>query len=177
MSVGRQQAAVSSLPIPTTMRTINLIVIHCSATVEGRPFTAADIKAMHTRPKPRGNGWSDIGYHHVIELDGKVVAGRREETAGAHVAGHNAASTGVCYIGGIGANGRPKDTRTPAQVRALEVIVRQLRARYPQARIRGHRDMSPDRNGDGKITSNEWLKDCPCFDVAAWCRAVGIDPK
>lgn len=159
------------------MRKIELLAIHCSATMAGRRFTAADLKAMHTRPKPRGNGWSDIGYHFVIELDGKVVAGRPLRNVGAHIGGHNADSIGICYVGGIGSNGKAEDTRTTEQISAMQRLLEDLRKDYPTAIIRGHRDMSPDKDGDGKVESHEWLKQCPCFDVVGWCRSVGIDPK
>ena len=168
---------MSAQAYPLAMRPINLIVVHCSATREGNSFTVADLRAMHVRKPPAGRGWSDIGYHHVIELDGKIQPGRSEATAGAHVAGFNSHSIGVCYIGGLDDAGKPKDTRTPAQSEALRHLLTSLRDRYPTARIRGHRDMSPDRDGDGVIEPHEWLKSCPCFDVVAWCKVVGIDPK
>ena len=161
---------------PLAMRPISLIVVHCSATREGKSFTAADLRAMHTRKPPAGRGWSDIGYHHVIELDGKVQPGRSEAVPGAHVTGFNSHSIGVCYIGGLDDAGRPKDTRTPDQTIALQALLIALRHRYPTAHIRGHRDMSPDLNGNGVIEPREWLKACPCFDVVAWCHSVGIDP-
>jgi N-acetyl-anhydromuramyl-L-alanine amidase AmpD len=93
------------------------------------------------------------------------------------VKGFNTGSIGVVYVGGLGAQGKAKDTRTDAQKAAMERLCRELGAAYPIARFRGHRDASPDRNGDGKITSNEWLKECPCFDVVSWLQSVGIDPR
>lgn len=147
------------------MRKINLIVFHCSATLEGKPFTVKDIRQMHVR-----QGWSDIGYHWVIELDGSIRRGRPEEIAGSHVKGHNANSIGVCYIGGIGANGKGKDTRTPEQKKAMSKLLDELLARYPGSKVTGHRDLSPDKDGDGVVERHEWLKECPCFDVAEWLR-------
>ena len=83
------------------MRRINEIIIHCSATPEGRNDTSADIRAWHTAPKPKGNGWKNIGYHFVVLLDGTIETGRAIENAGAHCTGHNRFSIGVCYIGGL----------------------------------------------------------------------------
>lgn len=154
------------------MRIINLIVIHCTATLEGRPFDVAAIRAMH-----KAKGWSDIGYHKLIGIYGEIWDGRPEGQIGAHVQGHNANSLGVCYVGGIGTDGRATDTRTTPQIDALYHVLTHLQARYPNACIRGHRDMSPDLNHDGKIGPNEWLKACPCFDAVEWCKSVGIDPK
>lgn len=154
------------------MRAINLIAVHCTATVAGRPFNVEAIRAMH-----KAQGWSDIGYHRLLGIKGERWAGRPIEIAGSHIKGHNANSIGVCYVGGIGADGKAKDTRTPEQLAAMEAELRDLRAKYPNAKIRGHRDMSPDRDGDGVVEPHEWLKMCPCFDVVAWCKSVGIDPK
>lgn len=143
------------------MRQIDGIVVHCSATPAGKPFRAADIERWH-----RGQGWADIGYHYVIPLDGSIEPGRPLEQAGAHVAGHNARTIGVCYIGGVNAaNTAPQDTLNPEQAKALRLVLDGLRARWPKATIRGHRDYP-------KVA-----KACPSFDVAAWCRANGIDPR
>lgn len=154
------------------MRKITRLVVHCSATMEGKPFTAADIDAMHRR-----RGFRKIGYHFVIGLKGERWTGRALDEVGAHVEGHNADSIGICYIGGIGADGKAKDTRTPEQKAELKKLLDELAAQFPGAAIRGHRDLSPDRDGDGVVEPHEWLKMCPCFDVAAWCRSVCIDPK
>lgn len=159
-------------PYAVAMRKITLLAVHCTATLVGRPFNVAAIRAMHV-----AQGWPDIGYHCLLGLDGEIWDGRPEEVAGAHILGHNARSLAVCYVGGIGADGRPADTRTQAQQQALGHVLMRWRARFPHAIIRGHRDLSPDRNRDGKITRDEWLKDCPCFDVREWCWSVGIDPK
>lgn len=155
------------------MRTISLIAVHCSATLAGRPFSAADIRSMHVT----GNRWSTIGYHAIIEIGGRVVDTLPHSTPGIHIRGHNRSSVALCYIGGIAANGKSDDTRTAAQRDSMAATLRKWRALYPDARIRGHRDLSPDRDGDGVVEPHEWLKDCPCFDVAGWCRSVGIDPK
>lgn len=109
-------------------------------------FTVKDIDRWH-----RQSGWECCGYHYVVRLDGTVESGRDPERAGAHCKGHNRQSLGVCYIGGLRANGRPADTRTDAQKAALLALLKKLRAKHPGARIYGHRDFS--------------TKACPCFDA------------
>lgn len=152
------------------MRRINKIVLHCSATAEGRLFTAADIDSMH-----RARGFRKIGYHFFVRLDGTLETGRALEEIGAHVEGHNADSIGICYAGGLTADGKKaKDTRTPEQRDTLARLLRDLRIQFPGARILGHRDLSPDRDRDGKVEPHEWLKECPCFDAPAWARELGL---
>lgn len=134
------------------MRSITKFIIHCSATPEGKPFTVEQIRAWHTTPKPKGNGWRDIGYHFVIYLDGSIHAGRPIEQIGAHCSGHNATSIGICYIGGCAKDGHtPKDTRTPAQKAALVKLIKELKASYPKATIHGHNEFAN--------------KACPSFNV------------
>lgn len=144
---------------------IKRIVIHCTATREGHDVTAATIRGWHKK-----QGWSDIGYHYVIRLDGTVEAGRSLDKVGSHVRGWNSGSAAIVYVGGLDANGKAKDTRTPAQKKALASLIRQLRAQYPVP-VLGHRDLSPDKDGDGVVEKHEWLKDCPCFDAPAWFAA------
>ena len=136
------------------MRKIRKIIVHCSATPEGKPFTADDIRKWHTTPKDKGGrGWRDIGYHYVIHLDGSVHKGRSEEMQGAHCAGYNSFSIGICYIGGLAADGKtPKDTRTPRQKEALVNLINDLKARYPEAEVSGHNNLSR-------------YKACPSFDA------------
>lgn len=152
------------------MRKINLIAMHCSATPEGRDVTAADIDRMH-----RERGFAMIGYHHFVRLSGLIEKGRDEAISGAHVSGYNAYSIGICYAGGIGLDGAIKDTRTVGQRVALEGLLRRELVKYPDAKICGHRDLSPDINHDGKISRFEWLKGCPSFDVAAWLKEIGLE--
>ena len=143
------------------MRKINLIVVHCSATPEGKDFTVNDIDRWH-----RARGFKKIGYHYVVYRDGTVHPGRAENEVGAHVSGYNNNSIGVCYIGGLTADGKKaKDTRTTAQKRGLLNLLIKLRKKYLDAKIVGHRDLSPDLNHDGKIEPNEWVKECPSFDA------------
>jgi len=141
-------------------RAITSIAIHCSATIEGRDHRAAEIRKWHL-----AQGWRDIGYHFVVDLDGTIEIGRPLQQAGSHVLGHNANSIGIVYVGGLAKDAKGKDTRTPAQKAALLELLRVLKARWPRATVQGHRDYSPDRNGNGVIEPNEWLKLCPCFDA------------
>ena len=144
-----------------TMKKIDTIVIHCTATKEGQDFRAKDIDRIH-----KELGWKMIGYNYVIDLDGTVEVGRPLTMTGAHCKGYNDHSIGVVYVGGLDKNGQPKDTRTLEQKKALNDLVYKLLDEHPQiTQIIGHRDTSPDLNGDGKITPNEWIKACPCFDV------------
>jgi N-acetyl-anhydromuramyl-L-alanine amidase AmpD len=160
---------MSTSPIRPTGKGKNIrrIVIHCTATREGQDIDAATIRRWHLR-----QGWSDIGYHFVIGIDGEIERGRPEEIAGSHVRGFNTGSIGVVYVGGLDAQGKGKDTRTPAQQDAMAQLVRDLLASYPGAEVVGHRDLSPDRDGDGVVERHEWLKECPCFDVRSWWAGV-----
>ena len=88
------------------------------------------------------------------------------ERIGAHAKGFNAHSIGICYEGGLDCRGRPADTRTPAQRATLRQLVGQLQEKFPGCRVCGHRDLSPDLNGNGEIEPEEWIKQCPCFEVA-----------
>ena len=143
------------------MRDLNLIVVHCSATNEGEDFDVDDIREMHL-----ARGWRDIGYHFVITRDGQIQAGRPIDEIGAHVRGHNKGSIGVCYIGGLDKNGKPKDTRTPNQKFSLTTIIESLKEVFPTIdKVVGHRDLSPDLNGDGTIQANERIKECPSFSA------------
>ena len=129
------------------MRQINKIIVHCTATPEGRDVSVETIRRWHVQD----NGWSDIGYHWVIELDGSLEEGRKEHRNGAHAKGHNSDSIGVVYVGGCDKDMKPKDTRTEAQKEELICILQDLKARYPKAEIIGHRDVAN--------------KACPSFDA------------
>ena len=110
-------------------------------------------------------GWKDIGYHYYITRDGVVHEGRKLEQVGAHCKDHNKHSIGICYEGGLDMAGHACDTRTKAQRRSIRHLLETLHERFPDAIIMGHRDLSPDLDGDGRIEPDEWLKQCPCFDV------------
>ena len=121
------------------MRTIDTIIVHCSATREGQDVTTDTIRHWHVD----GNGWSDIGYHYVIELDGRVVSGRPLYQRGAHCTGHNATSIGICYVGGLTIDGKkPKDTRTRAQRLAMCELIDRLSAQFsiPNTGIHVHNE-------------------------------------
>lgn len=141
----------------------DLIVVHCSATGPKADIGRREITQWHLK-----RGFVTIGYHYVIRRDGTIENGRRESEIGAHVSGHNSNSIGVCMVGGVDALGKPSDNFTKAQYDTLRVLLGQLKSRYEKAKILGHRDLSPDLNGDGKITPNEYMKACPSFDVASW---------
>ena len=143
------------------MRKITLIILHCSATRCNTRYTAEQCRYDHKHHL----GWKDIGYHYYVERDGSIHRGRPESVVGAHCKNHNAHSIGVCYEGGLDASGHAADTRTPAQKAALRTLIDNLHRRYPQAIVLGHRDLSPDLNGNGLIEPNEYLKQCPCFDA------------
>ena len=130
-------------------KSTNLIILHCSATKEGVNYTAKDIKNWHVQ----SNGWSDIGYHYVIDLDGTIEKGRDESYVGAHCSGKNSTSIGVCYIGGLDAKGKAKDTRTNEQKESMYRLVNQMLDKYKLTikDVYGHRAFCS--------------KDCPCFDT------------
>lgn len=129
------------------MRKINKIIIHCAATPEDKNFTVEDINRWH-----KERGFIKIGYHYVIYIDGSIHQGRELEEVGAHCTGYNRDSIGICYIGGVDKDGKtPKDTRTNAQKESLLKLIKELKIKFPQAEIYGHRDFSK--------------KDCPSFDA------------
>jgi len=135
-------------------------VVHCSATSFGKDLDVMDIDRMHRR-----RGWSGVGYNYVIKLDGTIENGRPLEKIPAHVKGFNRNSIGICYIGGLDESGKGADTRTPKQKEALLFQLMSLKQRFPHARIVGHRDLSPDKDGDGIVERHEWLKLCPCVNA------------
>lgn len=151
--------------IMNIMRKIDSIIIHCSATKAGQNFTATDIDRWH-----RERGFNGIGYHYVIRLDGKLEKGRDVSLSGAHCKGWNERSIGICYIGGLDENGRLADTRTNAQKRVLYQMIMDLQREYNILQVLGHRNTSPDLNGDGIIEPYEYVKVCPCFDVREFLR-------
>ena len=131
------------------MRTITLIIVHCSAVRPDQTSSAAQIDSWH-----RERGFKlGIGYHYVVRRNGQIEAGRPEYMVGAHCVNHNAHSIGVCYEGGLDIRGQPADTRTEAQKAVLHTLLERLHRRYPRALIVGHHDLNPH-------------KACPCFDAA-----------
>ena len=131
------------------MRTITLIVVHCSAVRPDQQSSVAQIDSWH-----RERGFKlGIGYHYVVRRDGEVEPGRPEFLVGAHCLNHNVHSIGVCYEGGLDIRGQPADTRTAEQKQAMRQLLEELHGRYPRAIIVGHHDLNPGKN-------------CPCYDVA-----------
>lgn len=155
----------------TPRKRTDRIVVHCSATGPNANIGADTIRRWH-----KGQGWSDIGYHFVIKRDGTLEEGRREDLIGSHVRGHNSNSVSVCMVGGVTSDGRPANNFTPAQFDTLKMTLRHLRAKYRLTNddICGHRDLSPDRDGDGTVEAFEWIKACPSFDVRAWIKEVSL---
>lgn len=127
---------------------IRYLIVHCTATAEGKDFHASDVDRWH-----KAQGWDGIGYHYLVCLDGSVETGRPETKVGAHCTGYNSMSLGICYVGGLAPDGRtPKDTRTTAQKAALRALLKRLKKRYPKARIVGHHHFNKG-------------KACPSFDA------------
>ena len=155
-------------------RTIKEIIVHCTATPEGQDVSIESIRRDH-----KAQGWGDIGYHYVINRKGEVLNGRDVEYAGVHCKGHNQYSIGVAYIGGLEnkpgvpySKQKPKDTRTLKQKAALLNLLKELRKLYPSAKIIGHRDTSPDLNGNGIVEPCEFIKACPSFDAKTEYRGI-----
>lgn len=149
----------------TAGRPIDAIVIHCTAGSQTQ--NARQVVDYHTRSKAAGGlGWSVPGYHYIIEPDGNVVNALSEAVPSNGIKGHNDHIINISYIGGIDSKGRGIDNRTPAQKAALIRLLKELRPRYPNARIMGHRDIaSTDSNHNGIIDPWERVKECPCFDA------------
>ena len=128
------------------MRKITEIIVHGTATPEGRWHTVADVDRWH-----RQRGFFGIGYHFLVLLDGTIATGRPLWRVGAHCTGHNTHSVGICYVGGLDAQGKPKDTRTPEQRKAMQQLIQLLKSVFVGATVYGHRDFA--------------AKACPCFDA------------
>jgi N-acetylmuramoyl-L-alanine amidase len=134
------------------MRHINRIILHCSATREGRDYSVDTIRGWHMR-----KGWRDIGYHYIVQRNGNIETGRPVEQQGAHSSKQNRGSIGICYIGGVeekrGKNGKwiAKDTRTEEQKSSLHYFLCDLMEKYPDATLHGHNEFA--------------RKACPSFDV------------
>jgi len=148
---------------------LEYLIIHCTATPIGRIVTKEDIVAWHTDPKPRGRGWSKAGYSDMIDIDGKLVnitpfdqdddKEAWEVTNG--VRGINGVAHHIVYVGGCDARMQPMDTRTPVQKGALGIYLKYAVLRWPNIKIAGHNYFDAG-------------KACPSFDVAQWCRAIGL---
>lgn len=140
------------------MRNIKYIAVHCTAGSQRQ--TVSDLLAEFRR-----KGWVYPGYHYVVSPDGKITQLLDEDKVSNGVKGFNSVSVNVAYIGGIDANGKGADNRTDEQKKALRRLLANLKRKYPEAIIQGHRDFSPDTNGNGIVDPWERIKECPCFDA------------
>jgi N-acetylmuramoyl-L-alanine amidase len=132
------------------MRKIDKIIVHCSATREGQHIPVETIKKWHVE----GRGWSDIGYHFYVEQDGTIKKGRDIQKIGAHCSKNNRSSIGICYCGGVEADGKtPKDTRTESQKESLLHVLKTLKAMFPESTIYSHNEFAN--------------KACPSFNATA----------
>lgn len=129
------------------MRPLKKIILHCTATPEGKHFDVATIRRWHVKDR----GWKDIGYHYVIYLDGSVHEGRPVAEAGAHTSGHNADSIGITYVGGCDAKMKAKDTLNEAQKAAMVNLIKALRDEHGKMSLHGHNEFA--------------AKACPSFKV------------
>lgn len=143
------------------MRKIKYIAVHCTA--GSQKSTVNDLMAEF-----RKKGWKAPGYHYVITADGKIHQLLDTEKVSNGVKGYNSVTVNIAYTGGMDG----VDNRTDEQKKSLVVLLKLLHKRYPDAVIQGHRDFSPDRNGNGKIEKNEWIKKCPCFDARTEYKGI-----
>lgn len=135
---------------------ITHIVMHYSATYADQDLDIRDIDKMH-----RARGFNGVGYHYVIKRDGMIERGRKETEIGAHVGGQNTGKIGICLIGGLDRATGPNvgvDNRTGPQKASAKALITELLARYPSAKVLGHRDLAATQ--------------CPAYDVAAWWATV-----
>lgn len=140
------------------MRKIERIFVHCTASSQNA--TVNDIKAEFKR-----KGWKNPGYHYLIDKDGVIHQLLDDSKVSNGVKGYNSTSINVAYIGGIDSSGKGIDNRTEEQKKSLRSLLKMLHFRYPEAVIMGHRDISPDSNGNGVVDPWERIKECPCFDA------------
>lgn len=140
------------------MRSIKRIFVHCTAGNQHQKI--ADLQAEFKR-----KGWKNPGYHYVIQADGTITQLLGEQFVSNGVKGYNSTSINVAYMGGIASDGKAVDNRTPEQKESLLKLLKELKGRYPKAEIMGHRDISPDTNGNGIVDPWERIKECPCFDA------------
>ena len=134
-------------------RKISKIVVHCADTPNGMDIGAKEIKQWHTDPKPKGRGWSDIGYHYVIRIDGKLETGRNLNVAGAHVAGHNSDSIGICLVG--------RDSFAYEQYHNLCVLLKDLMKQFnlKPSDVYGHREFDKGKACPGNLDLDKLRKD------------------
>ena len=158
----RQLLTVEDGPLMQGRESVRYLILHCSATRCDKDYTAEQLLRDH-----KTRGFRTVGYHFYIRRDGTITQHRKLLEVGAHCRPWNRCSIGICYEGGLNERGRPADTRTDFQKHSLRVLVMLLLRDYPGSRLCGHRDLSPDLNGNGEIEPEEWIKVCPCFDAAS----------
>lgn len=142
-------------------RNIKYIAVHCTA--GSQKATVRDLELEFKR-----KGWKNPGYHYVITADGKIHQLLDTEKVSNGVKGYNSVTVNIAYTGGMDG----VDNRTDEQKKSLVILLKLLRKRYPDAVIQGHRDFSPDLNGNGKIEKNEWIKMCPSFDAKTEYKGI-----
>ncbi|MCV9960714.1 peptidoglycan-binding domain-containing protein [Pararhizobium sp. BT-229] len=154
----------------TVRKRTTLGVVHVTATPPGWDKGVAGIRAIH-----KAQGWSDIGYNELINPNGKAEMGRGKMAVGAHVAGFNSIAYGLAMVGGVNSSNRPDfNTIKDTELATLERRMRELTSDFPDIEWCGHRDLSPDKNGNGIIEPFEHMKACPCFDVIPWAKETGL---
>ena len=141
------------------MREIKYIAVHCTAGSQKQ--TVGSLLHFFSKVKK----WKSPGYHYVVEANGKITQLLDEERVSNGVKGFNSITINVAWFGGIDERGKAVDNRTDGQKRALVQLVGILKKKYPDAIVQGHRDFSPDKNGNGKVDVWERIKECPCFDA------------
>lgn len=146
---------------PLNPADVAFIAVHCSATPAAMNIGRAEIDKWH-----RLKGWLAIGYHFVIRRDGTLEAGRGLDVRGAHVEGFNHNSVGVCLIGGVDGTpaAKPEANFTPAQMKTLGTLLKDLKVRFPHAVVQGHRDFP------------NVAKACPSFNVKSWLATGKVTP-
>lgn len=144
-------------------RLTEYVVWHCSATPPSQDIGSAQIDIMH-----KAKGWDGIGYAMVIKRDGHIETGEDLKKQGAHVKGINSVSVGIVLIGGVDEDGKAENNFTDEQWKAAKHVYEFMTLLYPDAKHVGHRDMSPDKDGDGRVQRHEFMKDCPCYSVQQW---------
>ena len=137
--------------IERNLNSINALVVHCADTYPNMDVGVKEIREWH-----KSRGWDDIGYHYVIRRDGLIEHGRPLFFIGAHVAGYNTNSIGICMVGGKGINKNPENNFTDLQFASLLDLVKELKLIFLKANVLGHRDLPGVQ------------KSCPCFDVKTW---------
>ena len=147
------------------MRKIERIFVHCTASSQS--WGVGELSAEFKR-----KGWKNPGYHYVVMPNGTIKQMLGEESVSNGVQGYNSTSINVAYVGGIDSKGKAIDNRTAEQKASLIKLLKELRGRYPKAQILGHRDISPDKNGNGKVDAWERIKECPCFDAMTEYKGI-----